>query len=111
MLIYGEARGEPLLGQQAVAAVVMNRVASRSYPDDVCAVVTEPGQFSFAWQPPREAAAWRRAVAVAEMALAGDGIDPTGGALYYNEAASRATWSRGMTGRRIGDHIFWTETP
>ena len=37
--IYFEARGEPLKGQEAVAQVVMNRVFSGYYPNDVCGVV------------------------------------------------------------------------
>src|SRR6202007_2378317 len=37
--VYFEARGEPLKGQQAVAQVVMNRVFSGYYPNDVCGVV------------------------------------------------------------------------
>ncbi len=108
MTVYGEARGGPLLGQQAVAAVVMNRVHSGRYPHDVCAVVTQPGQFSFTWQPPREDAAWRQAVTVAVAALSGRAFDPTGGALHYHEVTTRTYWTAGMTGRRIGDHFFWT---
>ena len=34
-LVYGEARGEPYSGQVAVAAVVLNRVESSSFPNTV----------------------------------------------------------------------------
>ena len=34
-LVYGEARGEPYSGQVAVAAVVLNRVKSSSFPNTV----------------------------------------------------------------------------
>ena len=37
--VYFEARGEPVRGQEAVAQVVMNRVFSGFYPDNVCGVV------------------------------------------------------------------------
>ena len=37
--VYFEARGEPVRGQIAVAQVVMNRVFSPFYPNDVCGVV------------------------------------------------------------------------
>lgn len=45
--IFFEARSEPAVGQYAVAEVVMNRVESQHYPDDVCSVVNQRKQFSF----------------------------------------------------------------
>ena len=47
LAIYHEARGEPLLGQMAVAEVIMNRVNHRSWPNTVCKVVKQKAQFSF----------------------------------------------------------------
>lgn len=107
MAVYHEARGEPLPGQVAVAHVVLNRVASPRWPDSVCAVVTQPRQFSFRWSAPRETGAWRRAVAVAAAALAGRSQDPTGGALYFHRAGLRLAWTAHLTPRRIGRHVFW----
>lgn len=49
--IYHEARGEPEEGQAAVAAVVLNRVRQSHWPDTVCDVVYEPGQF--VWHNPK----------------------------------------------------------
>jgi len=52
--VYFEARGEPLRGQMAVAQVVMNRVFSGFYPNNVCGVVYQNAsrhlacQFTFA---------------------------------------------------------------
>jgi spore germination cell wall hydrolase CwlJ-like protein len=52
--VYFEARGEPVRGQIAVAQVVMNRVFSPFYPNDVCGVVYQNAnrhnacQFTFA---------------------------------------------------------------
>jgi len=45
--IYHEARGEPLLGQMAVAEVIVNRVVHRAWPNTVCEVVKQDKQFSF----------------------------------------------------------------
>ncbi len=45
--IFFEARSEPVTGQYAVAEVIMNRVESQHYPDDVCSVVFQRKQFSF----------------------------------------------------------------
>ena len=107
MTVYGEARGEPLAGQVAVAQVVLNRMADPRWPDTVCGVVTQPGQFSFHWQAPREPSAWERAVIVARRALAGDLDDPTGGALYYHRKDLRLAWTAGLNGLLIGRQIFW----
>jgi len=45
--VYHEARGEGALGQAAVAYVTLNRVRSPDYPDTICGVVWQPGQFSW----------------------------------------------------------------
>ena len=34
--IYFEARGEPMVGQVAVAQVIVNRVYDERFPDTVC---------------------------------------------------------------------------
>jgi spore germination cell wall hydrolase CwlJ-like protein len=46
--IYYEAGNQPFIGKIAVGQVVMNRVNSRYYPDDVCSVVHE-GPISEWW--------------------------------------------------------------
>ena len=52
--LYHEARGEPIIGQYAVGATVLNRVRSSAYPNSVCEVVFQNQhlrnrcQFSFA---------------------------------------------------------------
>lgn len=45
-IIYCEARGEGYAGQKAVGIVVMNRVKSELFPDDVQEVIYQSGQFS-----------------------------------------------------------------
>lgn len=45
--IYFEARGEPVKGQMAVAWVTLNRVKHEKFPDTVCGVVHQPGQYSW----------------------------------------------------------------
>lgn len=45
--IFFEARDQPLEGQFAVAEVVMNRVESPRWPDNICDVVYQRKQFSF----------------------------------------------------------------
>src|SRR5438445_203197 len=79
--VYFEARGEPVRGQIAVAQVVMNRVFSGYYPNDVCGVVYQNAhrhlacQFTFACDgiPDRitEPDAWQRARRIAAATLDG----------------------------------------
>ena len=45
--VFFESRSEPLEGQRAVAEVVMTRVESPRWPDEICAVVFQHKQFSF----------------------------------------------------------------
>jgi hypothetical protein len=117
--IYWEARSEPLLGQVAVAAVTLNRVAAPAFPDTVCAVVfqgEERGRHlcQFSWRcdgradQPRNLVAWAEARRIARLALSDQVTDPTGGALWYHAAHVLPAWTRTMTLRtRIGHHLFY----
>nr|WP_231956246.1 spore cortex-lytic enzyme [Aneurinibacillus soli] len=104
--VYGESRGEPYIGQVAVAAVILNRVKSPSFPHSPSAVIFEPGAFTAVadgqiWLTPNETA-----VKAVQDAL--NGWDPTGGALYYfnpDTATSKWIWSRPQI-KKIGKHIF-----
>lgn len=104
--VYGEARGEPYIGQVAVAAVIINRVGSASFPDTVSGVIFEPRAFTAVadgqiWLTPNETA--RQAVLDAI-----NGWDPSGSALYYfnpDTATSPWIWTRPQI-KKIGQHIF-----
>lgn len=45
--IYHEARGEPKKGQVAVAEVILNRTKNEYFPNNVCKVIYQRGQFEF----------------------------------------------------------------
>jgi len=104
--VYGEARGEPYIGQVAVAAVILNRVQSATFPNTVSGVIFEPRAFTAVadgqiWLTPNENA--KKAVLDAM-----NGWDPTGNAIYYfnpDTATSGWIWSRPQI-KRIGKHIF-----
>ncbi|GAB7388361.1 spore cortex-lytic enzyme [Bacillaceae bacterium] len=104
--VYGEARGEPYKGQVAVAAVIMNRIQSPSFPDTAWGVIFQKGAFSVVddgqiWYTPNQ-------TAINAVKDAVRGWDPTGGALYYfnpNTATSAWIWSRPQL-VKIGNHIF-----
>ncbi len=104
--VYGEARGEPYIGQVAVAAVILNRVESATFPNSVSGVIFEPRAFTAVadgqiWLTPNDTA--RQAVIDAI-----NGWDPSGNAQYYfnpNTATSGWIWSRPQI-KQIGKHIF-----
>lgn len=111
--IYWEARGEPPLGQIAVAWVTLNRVKSPRWPDHVCDVVTQPHQFSWTSSPstPSDEEAYEQAVLIAASVLAGQIPDPTGGAThYYAHNYAHPRWASKLTPTAvIGGHTFMKE--
>ncbi|ASA22199.1 spore cortex-lytic enzyme [Paenibacillus donghaensis] len=104
--VYGESRGEPFEGQVAVAAVILNRVKSPSFPNTPSGVIFQPGAFTAVadgqiYLEPNQQA--RKAV---QQAL--NGWDPSGGCLYYfnpKTATSKWIWGRPQV-KTIGEHIF-----
>ncbi len=105
-LVYAEARGEPYSGQVAVAAVVLNRVKSNSFPNTVAGVIYERGAFSVVADGQINLQPNQTAISAARDAL--NGWDPTYGAIYYfnpNTATNGWIWSRPVT-VVIGNHRF-----
>ena len=109
--IYHESHGEDALGQAAVAHVTLNRVRSPAYPDSVCDVVWQPGQFSWTedGQSDRmtDLDAIGKAVDIALAASRGKIKDPMGGALYYYAHDKvRPCWSKAGYWLIVGEHTF-----
>ena len=105
--VYFEARGEPLAGQLAVAQVILNRVSSGRYAADVCGVVYQPGQFSFARRAPNTASAdWRTARAIALIAQAQTWLQVAPRAMAFHASFASPGWNRPRIGR-IGNHVFY----
>jgi spore germination cell wall hydrolase CwlJ-like protein len=117
--VYHEARSEPLQGQAAVAHVVLNRVASGRWPDDVCSVVHqgyEKGRFKcqFTWycdgkpDEPTEILAWAKSVLVANQVLTGVVPDVTNGATHYHARYVNPYWSASLSKTvTYGSHLFY----
>lgn len=103
-LIYCEAGGEPYEGQVAVGAVVINRVLSPVFPTTVSGVIYQKYQFSpvgsgrlaYALSVNKATDSCYRA---ADAAMSG--ITNVGTCVYFR------TPIEGLTGIRIGGHIFY----
>jgi spore germination cell wall hydrolase CwlJ-like protein len=112
LVVYTEARGEPLDGQLLVAEVVLNRVQMEQYPDDVCTVAFQQHQFSGLKDTPDLEGilvdpAWQTSIEVAVEALQGPILGS--GATHYHTTKVTPYWSKKLTRvGKYGRHIFYT---
>lgn len=115
--LYFEARGEGTRGQLAVAEVILNRVDSDQYPDDVCSVVHQGAgsagcQFSYNCDGKKEVISnkkiYKRIGKLAWLMLEGRPRNLTNDALYFHNTSVHPSWSRKyVKTARIGHHIFY----
>ena len=118
--VYFEARGEPFKGQEAVAQVVMNRVFSGYYPNDVCGVVYQNAgrhlacQFTFACEGKDlnkvdEPDMWEQAKKIAKDMLDGKiWLAEVGHATHYHAYWVHPSWVHEMTKLyKLGVHTFY----
>ena len=127
--LWGEARGEALVGQIAVAWTIRNRVFDGKtkswWGEGYAGVCQKPYQFS-CWNkndpnyaylsgakpiPVREFA---QAQIAADQVLAGKIPDPTGGATHYyaTTMSKPPDWAKKATQTlKVGRHIFFKDVP
>lgn len=106
-----EARGEPVVGQQAVAAVIMNRVEDEKFPDTVKDVVYQKHQFSFVKDMHKQKPPTKKDIDTARR-IAYNVItkkikSPVGKALYFHSVNVNPVWSKGIKKKTIGNHKFF----
>lgn len=104
--VYAEARGEPYVGQVAVAAVILNRVKHPDFPNTVYGVVYQPWAFTAVYDGQINYEPNDTAYKAAQDAL--NGWDPTYGCIYYyNPETATSEWifSREPV-ITIGKHVF-----
>ena len=105
-VVYAEARGEVYAGQVAIAAVVLNRVKSSSFPNSIAGVIYQSGAFTAVSDGQINLTPNETAKKAAQDAL--NGWDPTYGCIYYfnpNTATNAWIWSRPHV-ITIGKHRF-----
>ncbi|NIA70109.1 cell wall hydrolase [Pelagibius litoralis] len=121
--IYFEARSEPVEGKLAVAHVVMNRMASRYFPETVCGVVRDGTaetlhKCQFSWycdgkdDVVTDKDAWAESMHLASQVYWGRANDNSGGALWYHADYVKPSWRKAFArGPKIGRHIFYSRKP
>jgi spore germination cell wall hydrolase CwlJ-like protein len=119
--VYFEARSESVLGQLAVAAVILNRSKAENYPSSICGVVYQGAarlsgcQFSFTCDGqsnlPQIDRAWETALTVTTLALANDSKPRiVAAATHYHADYVDPYWSKSMHRlTKIGRHIFYSQ--
>lgn len=103
-LVWLEARGEPAEGQQAVAEVVLNRVAADNFPNTIREVIyegygTDHQQFAPAGLIDTVEPTETQRAAV-ELAATGERILPADVVYFSTEPENGRVWGK------IGNHVF-----
>jgi spore germination cell wall hydrolase CwlJ-like protein len=122
--IYYESGNQSILGKEAVAWVVVNRVGRRGYPKTICGVIAQSSkvedtkvcQFSFwceeRYKPNKKL--WNESNVVAKRVLQNVGVHAIvhqyGEATYFHANHVRPKWrkSKEFVGQ-LGDHLFYRE--
>lgn len=116
--VYHEARGEPVMGQVAVAHVILNRVDSPRFPDTICEVIHKPKHFTDIEKcnPDFNSKAWRESVTSAVHVYLDLVEDPTHGAKWYfapkgmKNKTKKPWWAKYKTQvASIGGHRFYNQ--
>lgn len=123
--IYFESRGEPKLGQVAVAFVTLNRAYSDLFPGEICQVVKQKEnrvcQFSWYCEEKPKAMSVSKVLTQSYNPLYNDVRDlavyvyvnyekledPTKGALFFHANYVNPGWKGLEKTATIGNHIFY----
>ena len=117
--VYHEARGDPDVGQYAVAHVVINRVKNDRWPNDICSVVKQGyregrNDCQFSWycdgksDQPYNKKAWAKSQLIASDVLSGTIDDVTQGATHYHAKYITPWWAKHYTKTvSLGIHHFY----
>lgn len=111
--IYHEARGESEEGMRMVGEVTINRVSSSLYPDTICDVVYQRGQFSWVStkknKTPQEAEAWEKSLEIAKEILS-ENVGSYGhlATHFVNLSVEKPSWTKKFDKvETIGEHTFY----
>lgn len=109
-VVRHEAANQSRTGQLAVAQLIMNRVNSSRFPNTICGVVHQPGQFfnTNAYHPSQSDRLWQMAMEVSLDARNGVSEPVIGDAVFYHAAYAPSRFhSRRPRVAQIEDHIFY----
>jgi len=107
--IYFEARSEPYDGKLLVAEVVINRTQHEEFPDKICEVIYEEGQFPWTEgdltiNEPKE---WFSSLVLAGEILTGETELLDSNALYFHSGRPDRFFKTRKRIGRYGEHTFY----
>ena len=109
-IVRHEAANQSMTGQLAVAQLVMNRVNSPRFPNTICEVAHQRGQFfnTNAYNPSRNDQRWANAMEAAIDARNGISDPVVDDAVFYHAAYVSPRFHRSRPRvTQIEDHIFY----
>jgi N-acetylmuramoyl-L-alanine amidase len=110
-VVISEARGEPFIGQVAIAETILNRLNEpKLYGSTIKAILGRPQQFA----PPAPRAetdpVYLRALFAVLFALLDVRPDITSGATHFHKIRVHPDWADDLTLTvRIGSHLFYSQ--
>jgi len=122
--LYFEGRSESEKGQRAIAEVILNRVANKSYPNTICTVVRQTKfypsggidlhscQFSYYCdgkpEDYKEGDAFISTYTLSYSIMQSSSTNLTQGATHYHSTFSNPYWTASLVfTTQIGDHLFY----
>ena len=115
--LYYEARGQGVLGQKAIAEVVVRRTHKAGFPHSICGVVHQGSgngcQFSFVcdgtMDRPKATGEWNHALRLAAKIITGTMplTNITQGAISFHAATLEAAWPGMVQTVTIGHNVFY----
>lgn len=112
--IYFEGRSESTSAQIAIGYVTVNRTRHPDYPDTICEVVKQEGQFSWYKKNKRyvveEEEAWRKALILAQAVKVRAIPSKYEKAMFFHAKYVRPSWARKKVLAGVEDgHKFYNE--
>lgn len=108
-IVYAESKGEPYEGKVAVASVILNRVLSPGFPDNIKDVIFQPNAFSCVVNGEINVTPNEECFNAVYDAIKGN--DPTNEALFfYNPSIATCSWMKEIEktdSKSIGQHLFF----
>lgn len=114
LVIYHEARGEPLPAQYAVAEATIRRVKDPRWPNTVCEVVFQNDQYEWAKDKPpiTDRKAWDKSYAIAEIVVGNHVGVATHCSDHFHDDSMSPWWTRKMRHEvKIGAMHFYCSNP
>lgn len=115
MVIMYESQAEPIKGKKGVANVILNRMKSEYYPDTVCQVISQRGQFQWyhnhslrggrKYSPTKNIIEYLIAEQMLTDYIFGNRNDNTKGAIFFNANGTTPS-KRAYKTVKIGGHQF-----